>query len=243
MPPTITGGKSAPGAQQGANSLFAGPGSGADDYPAFRPQVIADLPNSIPNSKLLNSGNNDLLALQLLGSSVKAATINNVLMAANGGSGAIIQGQAHYTAIYLPVGATLTGVKFILLISGVYVATGYNGFALYTVNLGTGLLTQVAASTSSATVWAGSLGMISVPFSAPFVAAAGIYFIAYLPQWSSVTTAPTIHNITINGNAVSYDFANGIKVNSGINGQTTLSATQLSSALGVSGLLPALYLY
>ncbi len=41
-------------AAQSANAFFAGPSSGGAAAPSFRTMVVADLPNSIPNSKLLN---------------------------------------------------------------------------------------------------------------------------------------------------------------------------------------------
>jgi hypothetical protein len=238
---TSQGGAAAPGSDQAANTMFAGPGSGAVAAPTFRQQVIADLPTGIPNNNLLNVGDNAYYALKLLGTNLKGYVPGNAFPTQSSVQNLINQ-NIRWGWIYLPLAATLTGVQVVLTITGNYTPSGYNGGALYSVNTATGLLTQVAASTSNPTLWAGAVGYLSIPFSASYAAAAGIYFVALLYGTAGTTTSPQIEVSVIPNAAVGFDFANSMKTSGQTTG-TTLPATIASSAIAGQGTCPIAYLY
>jgi hypothetical protein len=245
MAVTSTGGAAAPGSDQAANSIFAGPATGTPAATQFRAMVNADLPFAVPitNANLVNQGNNDLLALQELGANFKGYTLGNAFPT-NGNAVSIVNGIGNYFAAYVPKAATLTGIDFFVTTRGTYTSTGYNGFALYTINTGTGLLTQVAATTSSTTIWSTANGLNSVNFATPYAATEGVYFVAYIGQWSAASTVPGLwcSNITY-ANSTAFNFPNSIKVSAYLSPQTTLPATQAFSALSANNLLPYIYLY
>lgn len=232
---SVTGGAAAPASDQVANTTFSGPVSGADAPPSFRGQVFADMANL--------GGENDLYILKTLGSAIKGYCIGNAVMH-NNASGSLGSGIVHWTCAILPIAATLTGVKFFALSpQAVYTSTGYNGVAIYTINPATGLLTQVAASTSSTTVWSvATAGMFSIPFSAPYAAAAGIYYVASLFQASAITTAPTVGSSSMIPSGVNYDLPFSMTLN-GSSTNTILPATQASSGLGQTAFVVLSYLY
>lgn len=221
----VTGGEAAVKDLQAANSIFAGPATGAATYPAFRAMVIPDMPNL---------GSNEFAGLLALGSTLKGYTLGAPVVV-TGSSLTLTNGGARWVAVNIPVGGTITGIKLFMDISGVYTSTGYNGVALNTLNVATGLLTQVAASTSSTTIWSASPGMFAVPFATPYVAVAGIYYMSLLSQWSVAPTAPQISSVGLLTPQLSYDFPNQIKICGAIAAQTVLNATQAMSTIGVSG--------
>jgi len=82
-------------------------------------------------------------------------------------------GTAYWIAIHLPVAATITGVKFISRVAGVYTADNYNGIALYSVSGTT--YTKVASSTDDGNIWKGTAYTLQTKaFSSPYSAAAGL---------------------------------------------------------------------
>lgn len=232
MAVTAQGGAAAPGSDQPANTLFAGPVSGAVAPPAFRVQVIADLPLNIPNNNFFNSGDNGLLGLQELGAPFKGYTIGNVIPT-NGNFLTLATQRVQYWAVYVPKPALLSTVAFLIATSGVYTSTGYNGFALNTINTTTGLLTQVAATTSSTTIWAGAGGYNTINFATPYAAVEGVYFLSLLYQSSAQVTAPQLLDSALNSNAISFlgAFPASIKLNGILNAQTSIPTTQLMSGL------------
>lgn len=236
-----TGGGAAPNSSQGANSIFAGPATGADAPPGFRAQVIADLPTGIPNANLFNIGSNDLIALQEFGSAIKAGP-PGFTVPVNNSAVTLVNQTARSTLIYIPKPMTITGVKFIITVQGNYTSTGYNGLALYSLNSATGLLTQVAATTTSTTIWASAPGMITVPFATPYAANEGVYAVLNLYQRSAETTAPQLGAATMNVNLMAMDFPNSIKFGGAIS-TTSLASSLLFSTISSNSGMTYIYLY
>jgi hypothetical protein len=145
--------------------IVKGNGSSSPTAAASSDVVSAITTAAVDNSKLANSGDNDLYATQLAGGSAKGNAV--------GGGGLLIpvnttfslfNGSMFFQAIHVPVGATLTGIKMVEATAGSYTASAYNGIGLYTVNAGTGLLTLVASSTNNGSQWTTGTSQISIPF-------------------------------------------------------------------------------
>ena len=235
MPVNSAVGSSAVNSDQNANAVFAGPTTGAASTAAFRAMVAADLPQ-IPNSNLVNQGDNALLAFQEMGANFKAATIGNA-WPGQGATPTLTNGRIYWHCVYVPKAFTATGVSFWLAQSGVYTASGYNGFGLYSINVGTGVLTQIAATTSSTTLFAGATGLTSVNFASTVALTEGIYYIGWLYGNSAQTTAPLL--IMGSYGQFSFTFANSIRPFARLNSQTALPASQAFS--GLSGETVILY--
>jgi len=129
----------------------------------------------------------DIKIDRALGSDVKAQRFNRTLVTRTSGIG---DGTLHMAAIWLDNPATLTGIRYYHGTQGVYTADNYNGVGLYTYSGGT--LTRVASSTDDGDIWKASAEMKTVPFSSPYVASAGLYYVAFLYNSSAQTTAPTL---------------------------------------------------
>ena len=149
----------------------------------------------------------------------------------------------YFTAYYLPIAQTITGVKFFQSTQGNYTASNYNGVGLYTYNAGT--LTQVASSTNDGNIWKGGAQTWQTKaFSSTYNAQPGIYFIAVLYSSSAVTSSPALGSTnSASANAAVYDFTNSAKLSASINAQTSLPASQVMSSLTTSTFFFATFLY
>jgi hypothetical protein len=95
--------------------------------------------------------NNELEAIQLMGSTIKTTPIGQPLLPVTGS--AMTSGRSFFSAIHLNREATITGASWYQSTQGVYVGTGggYNGIGLYRDSLGTLLL--VDSTTRDTTIW------------------------------------------------------------------------------------------
>jgi len=153
-------------------------------------------------------------------------------------------GSARFTIVYVPLGATITGVKWYQTTQGVYTADNYNGVGLYTYSAGT--LTLVASSTNDGDIWkAASNTWATKAFSSTYVATAGIYVICALYNSSAQTTAPAIGAAAAASNnaVMSNDFTNSAKISSSLAAQTSLPASTAMSSLGVNNINLGFWLY
>lgn len=171
-----------------------------------------------------------LLAYQALGSTIVAQNVNGGLGDSTG-TNTMTDNRVYYMGVYLKKGATITGVKWEQVTQGNYTADNYNGVGLYTYSGGT--LTLVASSTDDGNIWkATSATIASKAFSTPYVATAGLYFIAHLYCSSAQTTAPVTGAILGSvGSNVTTDFTNSAKLNGLQSGQTSLPATVAMSSI------------
>jgi hypothetical protein len=185
-------------------------------------------------------------AIEALGSSVKGQSVGVNMDQMSISTFAAVDGTAYWTAVWLPSPATLTGVKYWLGSQGNFTGDNFNGFALYTYD-GAGTLTQVATSANDANIWKGTSNSYqSVPFTSSYVAAAGLYFVAFIRNSSAEVTAPTfgISNSVQNGGMQSGDFTNSAKLNSTQTTEIDLpTGTKAFSALTVTTLRPWIGLY
>ena len=172
-----------------------------------------------------------ILAYQALGSNLIAQNVNGSLGDSTGTSAILIDNRVLYMGVWLPVAQTVTGVKWEQVTQGNYTADNYNGVGLYTYSGGT--LTLVASSTDDGDIWKATAATIaSKAFSSPYVAAKGLYFVAYLYCNSAQVTGPTQGAIFGSiGSNVTVDFTNSAKLSGFQNGQTSLPATVAMSSI------------
>lgn len=88
---------------------------------------------------------------------------------------------------------TATGVEFFIKTNGSYTADQTNSFALYSINTSTGLLTKVAETANSGTLYtAGANTWVKIAFASTVALTKGTYFGSFLWNASATTTAPTL---------------------------------------------------
>jgi hypothetical protein len=108
----------------------------------------------------------------------------------------------------------ITGVKYNLITAGVFTGDQTNAIALYSLNTSTGLLTKVAETSNSTSIWTGSTGFRSAAFSSPYSATEGEkLYVACLYNQSAQTTGPALVGPAESGNrSFALDMSNSIKV-------------------------------
>jgi len=174
-----------------------------------------------------------IAAYAALGSVIKGESVGGTLAHVTVGT-ALASGTLIVQAVYLPVGATLTGVKFYQSVQGAYTADAYNGVGLYTYSGGT--LTLVASSTNDGNIWKAAVGLSLKTFTSTYAAAPGLYFVGALYHSSAQTTAPSLgaYPAAIGTPLVAGDFTNSAKLSSTLASQTALPTPQASSGLTAS---------
>lgn len=134
---------------------------------------------------------------------------------------------------------TISGFKFRIQISGVFVGNNNNKAGAYELNPATGLLTKRAESANNQTIWKQSTAILNtVSFVTPYAFTAGVIYFAFLYCRSSQTTAPSILRASASSPdqyaGVSLDFPNSIKLYGSLSSQTDLPATVNMSSITVS---------
>ena len=134
---------------------------------------------------------------------------------------------------------TISGFKFRIQISGVFVGNNNNKAGAYELNPATGLLTKRAESANDQTIWKQSTAILNtVSFVTPYAFTAGVIYFAFLYCRSSQTTAPSILRASASSPdqyaGVSLDFPNSIKLYGSLSSQTDLPATVNMSSIAVS---------
>lgn len=151
---------------------------------------------------------------------------------------------ARYMVVYINRNITITGVKWFQISQGSYTANNNNYVALYSYSGGT--MTQVAISANNASLWTvAATTMGSAPFTSPYAATPGVYFIGILYNESAQTTAPSIAFGTGTNQFISesLDFTNSAKFSGTVATQNTLPSTQAMSGVSSSVSVPWLALY
>ena len=160
------------------------------------------------------SDNTDILAYAALGGNFLAETVGQRLSLANVSTN-MTDNQIKYTAVYLPKAATITGAKFYVRVLGSYTPDQNNRIGLYSYSGGT--LTLVASCANTAALWtSGANAIQTIPFTTPYAAAAGIYYVAFLYNNSAQVTGPALGScVALNNAAMSgtaYGFTNSAKL-------------------------------
>lgn len=181
-----------------------------------------DVPTQAQFVDLIDStlfpGDQDLaiLAMQSLGSVIKAQPVDFPAPSWITSNTAITAAQLHLIPVYLPVASTLTGVKWWQSVAGVYTASDTNSVSLFSYSGGT--ITKQAESTNNGNLWKGS-ALRAEAFASTYAAPAGFYYIGMLYNTSAQTTGPTVGSTTTTSNATinTFDFTNSGKLRAFIN--------------------------
>lgn len=204
---------------------------------------------TVDGATLLGSGNaitgTHQKIIAALGSTIKATTfpfdhgawsfITNTV--------ALVNQQLLLLPIYLQQTLTLTGVKIHCPNTGNYTGNNYNGVGLYTYSGGT--LTLVASTTNDANFWKPTANIVTAkPFSSPYSASAGMYYLGALYCQSAQTTAPTLLNVSMGSTTTaSLDFTNSTKIFGTVSALTSLPATQLMTGVTARGNGNMMFIY
>lgn len=201
-------------------------------------QATASTNGYLSSTDWTNFANNIQIAgFKAMGSSIKCQSlsvysINQLTTSTN-----LADGGIRFSAIYIPVDSTITGVIWWQALQGVYTADNYNGVGLYAYNSGTGTLTLVASSTNDGNTWKGTTNSWQTKaFSSPYSASAGLYYVAALFNASATTTAPTIgiQPNSVNTGIATFDFTNSAKIQGTLSLQASLPSPQAMSGIGSS---------
>lgn len=179
---------------------------------------------------------------QAVAPTILSSTVEPMLCSS---SHTIIDGNAVFCAVYLPYDVTLNGVGWYQVVQGSTTGDNNNKVGLYTSDGTT--LTRVAASTTDSNLWDGAANSVKTKdFSSTYAAQAGLYYIAFLGNWSAVATSPTIAAVPILIHSGIHDVATtGSSKHFGVvTGQTDLDATEAwSGAASLGTAAPWLFIY
>jgi hypothetical protein len=165
-----------PGSAAGGNDLVFSIGDGNKEL-------------EIKNSGALLDAGDAVEGLQAAGSEIVAQSfgLNTSLLTAE----FTVASTVFVSMVNLPVSKLLTGIKFIQTQQGVYTATGDNRLGLYTLS-GSNLL-LVASTANNGDLWKDvAVALHAEPFSTPYFAKAGIYWVGMIHTRTVESTAPKI---------------------------------------------------
>lgn len=185
-------------------------------------------------------------------SSIKAENfdpLDSISSFQTAGNGSLADQSLELSLICLEAGATLTGMVVPTAANGNFTGNNNNKVGLYTSNGTT--LTKVAESANNANIWKGGTNAAQlIPFTTPYVAAAGRLYGAYLYCRSAQTTAPSvpIRSGTVGGSTPGalYNLMLGRTGHfraGTLAAQTDLPSSILVSAIVNSGTIPYMGVY
>jgi len=197
---------------------------------------------SIATKVNITDANQTISAFQYLGSSIKFFPIgvNSFIQATTNLQ--FINTRIFLTAIYVPTTTTVTGVKWITGSAGTaYVGNAnYNGIALYSYNVGTGLCTRIDSTASDANTWT-TAGFNSKAFVTTASLSQGVYYLAAICN-GTATTFPSIVQTVQQSANTTYDFTSPAKLTGNSNGTVSPASFNLSTVT-VTTNTPVIALY
>jgi hypothetical protein len=185
--------------------------------------------------------NNDVEIMRTMGSAIISMPIGMVLSDISS-SVTIVESSCNYVATYIREATTITGIMFAIETAGVYIPADYDGVALYSTTPGvtTDTLKLVASSTddnADPNIWEGSITDVTKKaFSAPYLAAPGLYYIALVYNESDAggETAPKLRASATGGAIINkLDFAKSRFIFGTKSATTSLPASILASDITV----------
>jgi len=189
---------------------------------------------------------NHVTGFQAMSSAIKAELIGTTFSQMNSSTANLLlaDGDIRWLAAFLPTDATLTGIKFWLMVACVSSGNTMSKVGLYTSDGTT--LTRVAQSNNNANLFKGTTDIMhDEPFSGTYAATRGLYYIAYLHNPTGETTIPEILKFENMSTVATsgMDFTTG-DMHSGVTtGNTDLPATQLLSGITKSNIRPYVAAY
>jgi hypothetical protein len=178
------------------------------------------------------SGFASLELMNSLGANIQATTFP--MSEVRGTGQGLTDARIQWSAIYVNKSFTATGVRWIQGTQGVYVADAYNGIGLFSYSNGT--LTLIASSTDNGELWKATANSgNSTAFSSTVALTPGVYYVAFLYNSSSQTTAPTVGSASSMQSSISGAFfTNSAKLSGTLTGQASFPATQAISGVSSS---------
>jgi len=201
----------------------------------------ASLSNRINLKLNTTDANQTISAFQYLGSSIKFFPIgvNSFIQATTNLQ--FINTRIFLTAIYVPTTTTVTGVKWVTGSAGsLFVGANYNGIALYSYNVGTGLCVRIDSTASDANTWT-TAGFQSKAFVTPISLTQGVYYLAAICN-GSATTFPSITQTAAQSTVTTYDFTSPAKLTGNSNGSVSPASFNLSTITSTTN-TPVIALY
>jgi hypothetical protein len=188
--------------------------------------------------------NEFLFGYQLLGGLFKSQLLSNISPCTNITQNALTSGQMQLNAIYLPTTTTITGFVYFAQNKPTIVSNGnFNGMALYSFD-GVNTLTRVAITTDDVNNFNGATVTTwrNIAFTSPQTLNSGLYWVAYLVNFSS-GTAPIIISSVNNRNIANASVYNTTTWLSAQTGAVTMSSTLPMSLLSgtISNYMTFLY--
>jgi hypothetical protein len=195
------------------------------------------------NSKLnITDANQTISAFQYLGSSIKFFPIgvNSFIQATTNLQ--FISTRIFITAIYVPTTTTVTGVKWVTGSAGSSYIGGanYNGIALYSYNVGSGLCIRIDSTASDANIWA-TTGFQSKAFVTSISLPQGVYYLAAICN-GTATTFPSITQTAAQSTVTTYDFTSPAKLTGNSAGTVSPASFNLSTITSTTN-TPVIALY
>lgn len=186
-----------------------------------------------------------MIAYRLMGSSIKSISPSARRMSDITTSYTLSNGTMLLCAVYVPENVTVTGVMWYQRSSGSFSGTTiYGAFGLY--SQGNGVLTLIASSTSSSTLWTATSNTVQKKaFSSTLLIDSGVYYIGALGYASSTFSSPSIgaSESVLNISVQSFTMTNSNKLVSTLSSQTSLPTSVSMSATTAIVACPFLSLY
>lgn len=146
----------------------------------------------------------------------------------------LTDGVAVFTAIYLTVGATITGAAMGVSTTGVFTGDANNKMALYSCDGTT--LTKVAETANNENIWkVATTSVTPQAFVTPYVATAGLYFLGSLYNSSAQTTAPAVVRQSINSTLLNLNRRSGYFLTGTLNAADLGASIPCANITTVSG--------
>ena len=185
-------------------------------------------------------------ALPTIGSTIKAEPVFCTLPNLTNTTATIFSQRIVLVAVWIPSAMTITGVKWIQSTAGTFVASNFNGVALYTLSAGTFTRQAVSANDSTIFSTAGSNVMKNKAFTSTYSASAGLHYAAIMYSASSGTAPnifktpdPVYNSWTLDNTGGT----SGFYLSMFATGQTTFPTTLSPAGLFLQSNVPYLALY
>jgi hypothetical protein len=209
----------------------------------------ATLVNNVLNVPQYNGGGTDSInwphteALPSIGSAIKAEPVYSTMANLTSNAFNPVSQRIYLIAMWVPRAMTITGVKWIQATVGSFVASNFNGVALYTQSGGT--FTRQAFSANDATIFttAGSSVIRNKAFTSTYSASAGVHYAALMYSALSGTAPALMISPSPVYNGYTLDNTNGMYLSMFAASQTSFPSTLSISGNLLSVNIPYLSLY
>jgi len=226
-----------------ANASIASKVNISDTASMLSPYIRTNVANASLATKLnISDANQTISAFQYLGSSIKFFPIGVSSFIQATTNLQFINTRIFLTAIYVPTTTTVTGVKWITGSAGTAYVGGanYNGIALYSYNVGTGLCTRIDSTASDANTWT-TAGFNSKAFVTTASLSQGVYYLAAICN-GTATTFPSIVQTLAQSTVTTYDFTSPAKLTGNSAGTVSPASFNLSTITATTN-TPVIALY